>query len=414
MPFHEAIRLALQTIWSSKLRAFFTLLGIIVSVAFLVTVVAVIQGMNAYVRENLTGAIIGSNAFQVRRTPIALSRATDADIRAYAKRPLISQEDAAVITLALPDAQAVAMQSGWPPPSVLIVAGNQSIGGVSIIGITPGYQTVQDYRIAAGEVLNEVDLATKRPVIVVGWDVATSLFTSADAAIGERVRIAGRQFTIKGVFATKGKTVGMSFDGFALMPLPVFESVWGRRRTTVVSVKMREATEIPGAMDRAEEAMRVAHRLRPTEGNDFAVDKADALVAFWTTLTSVLFAIVPAVVCIGIVVGGIVIMNIMLMSVSERTREIGIRKALGANRRDIRMQFLVETVILSLLGGVIGISAGWIFAELLATFSPLPARVTWWSVGISLLLGAGSGIIFGVYPATRAAKLDPITALRSE
>ncbi len=414
MPFSEAIRLALQTIWSAKLRAFFTLLGIIVSVAFLVTVVAVIQGMNSYVRVNLTGAMIGSNAFQVRRTPIALGQRSDAEVREYSKRPLISQDDAEVIRLALPDAQAVAMQSGWPPPSVLIIAGNRSIGGVSIIGITPGYQTVQDYRIAAGEELNEVDLLARRPVIVIGWDVATTLYHSADAAIGERVRIAGRQYTIKGVFATKGKTVGMSFDGFALMPLPVFESTWGRRRTTVVSVKMREAAGIPDAMNRAEEAMRVAHGLRPAEANDFAVDKADALVAFWTTLTSVLFAIVPAVVCIGIVVGGIVIMNIMLMSVSERTREIGIRKALGARQRDIRMQFLVETVFLSLLGGIIGISAGWVFAELLAIFSPLPARVTWWSVAVSMVLGAGSGIIFGVYPATRAAKLDPITALRSE
>ncbi|MEO5825325.1 MAG: ABC transporter permease [Gemmatimonadales bacterium] len=414
MPFSEAIRLALQTIWSAKLRAFFTLLGIIVSVAFLVTVVAVIQGMNSYVRVNLTGAMIGSNAFQIRRTPIALGQRSDAEVREFAKRPLISQHDAEVIRRALPDAEAVAMQSGWPPPSVLIISGNQSIGGVSIIGITPGYQSVQDYRIAAGEVLNEVDLRARRPVIVIGWDVATTLYPSADAAIGERVRIAGRQYTIKGVFATKGKTLGTSFDAFALMPLPVFEATWGRRRTTVVSVKIREAAGIPDAMNRAEQAMRVAHQLGPTETNDFAVDKADALVAFWTTLTSVLFAIVPAVVCIGIVVGGIVIMNIMLMSVSERTREIGIRKALGARQRDIRLQFLVETVFLSVLGGIIGISAGWVFAELLAIFSPLPARVTWWSVGVSMLLGAGSGIVFGVYPATRAAKLDPITALRSE
>ena len=160
--------------------------------------------------------------------------------------------------------------------------------------------------------------------------------------------------------------------------------------------------------------MRLAHRLHPAESNDFAVDKADALVAFWTSLTGVLFTIVPMVVGIGIVVGGIVVMNIMLMSVNERTREIGIRKSLGARQRDIRRQFLVEAVLLSMLGGLIGIAGGAMLAWLISTVSPLPARVTLWSIGVALGLGAGTGVLFGVYPATRAARLDPITALRQE
>jgi putative ABC transport system permease protein len=160
--------------------------------------------------------------------------------------------------------------------------------------------------------------------------------------------------------------------------------------------------------------MRLAHRLGPGDANDFTIDKADALVAFWTSLTGLLFAVIPAVVTIGIIVGGIVIMNIMLMSVNERTREIGIRKSLGARRRDIRRQFLVEAVILSLVGGVLGVLAGAALAQLVSTVSPLPARVTTWSVAVALALGAGTGIVFGVYPATRAARLDPITALRSE
>jgi putative ABC transport system permease protein len=208
--------------------------------------------------------------------------------------------------------------------------------------------------------------------------------------------------------------LGQSFDSFALIPYTRFEMRYGRRLTATISVKMREAAEVAPAMARAEEAMRVAHGLRPAEENDFSVETADALVEFWKNLTRVLFAVIPAVVAIGIVVGGIVIMNIMLMAVNERTREIGIRKAVGARSRDIERQFLAETIALSALGGVIGVLAGWGFAFLVAFVSPLPARITWWSVVLALGLGAGIGVLFGVYPARRAARLDPITAMRSE
>ncbi len=414
MPFVDAVLLALETIRTSKLRSFFTLLGIIVSVGFLVAVVAIIQGMNAYVRDNLRGAMIGTNAFQVRRSPIAMGFYDDSTVREISKRPIISKEDAAVVRGAIPDAEAVSLQSGWPTPSADVSYRNRTLGSVTIFGVTPEYQSVQDYRFTDGEPLSQPDIDERRLTVVVGADLGDKLFDGSAHAIGRKIRVGGIEVTIKGVIAKKGRVLGQSFDGFVLMPITTFEAIYGRRLTTTISVKMRDAADLPDAMARAEEAMRLAHRLHPTTANDFTLDKADALVAFWTSLTGVLFTIIPAVVGIGIVVGGIVIMNIMLMSVNERTREIGIRKSLGARRRDIQRQFLVEAVILSLLGGIVGIAGGAGLAQLISTVSPLPARVTLWSIGVALALGAGTGILFGVYPASRAARLDPITALRQE
>ncbi len=414
MPLAEAFRLAFQSILTAKLRSFFTLLGIIVSVGFLVTVVAVIQGMNAYVKENVTGAVIGTNAFQVRRTPIAVGLLSNEEIKQIAKRPRLTREDAEAVRLAIPDAMAVSMQSGWPTPTSDISYRNKTVAYVAIFGVTPPYQTVQDYRFAAGDPLADPDVRERRPVAVIGYDIADKLFGSPEQAIGKSIRIAGREMVIKAVTARKGRVLGQSFDGFAMIPISTFEMLYGRRKTTTVSVKMPDGADLVGAMNRAEEAMRLSHRLRPGDPNDFTVDKADALVAFWQSLTKVLFTVVPAVVCIGIVVGGIVIMNIMLMSVNERTREIGIRKSLGATRRDIRRQFLVEAILLSTLGGMAGVGGGWLLSIAVSSLTPLPARVTTWSIGLALLLGAGTGILFGVYPATRAAKLDPITALRAE
>src|SRR5207302_428449 len=278
MQLTEAILQALQTVWSHKLRSFFTLLGIIVSVAFLIAVVAVIQGMNAYVRERLAGAIVGVNAFQIRRDPIQVGFIDDL---AWSRKQ-------------------------------------------------------------------------RRLVAMLGFDVAEKLFEDAARAVGQRVRVRGWTFTIKGVIAKKGTVLGQSWDGFVMLPLTTFEALYGRRQTTVISVKMPAADQVAEAMLRAEEAMRIAHRLRPGQDDDFSVDTAEGLISFWQSLTRVIFTVVPAVVAIGIVVGGIVIMNIMLMSVTERTREIGIRKSLGATRRAIRRQFLAESVTLSLVGGVLG------------------------------------------------------------
>jgi putative ABC transport system permease protein len=370
--------------------------------------------MNSYVSGTLTASMIGTNTFQVRRGPISIGLLDDEQVRAIAKRPLVTTEDAETVAEAIPDAVAVALQSGWPTPVGQVRFRDRNVINVLVFGITAPYQVVQDYAFLTGSPLTEQDVNGRRPVMALGHEIAEKLFDDPRTAVGRRVRLDGHELTVKGVIAPKGRLLGQSFDAFVLLPLSTFETFYGRRKTSVVSVKMASAEAIEGAMARAEEAMRIAHRLRPGEENDFTVDKADALIAFWKQLTSLLFTAIPAVVAIGIVVGGIVIMNIMLMSVNERTREIGLRKSIGATRADIRRQFLIEALVLTALGGALGVLSGWALAFGVTTFTPLPARITPWSVALALAVGTTAGTLFGVYPASRAARLDPIAALRVE
>jgi putative ABC transport system permease protein len=413
MRFADVITTALEQIRVNKLRSFFTLLGIIVSVAFLVAVVAIISGMNAYVKENLASALIGANTFQVRRTPIRIGLIDDEEVRKLQKRPRITESDADAVIAAVPEALAVSLQSGNPTPISDIVWRNKTQADVAILGVTAPYQVVQDYVFASGRPITDIDVRDHRNVAVIGADITEKLFENVDP-VGQDIRIDGQRFTVIGTIAKKGRVLGQSFDGFVLLPLPNFEMVYGRRKSNTVSVKMPTADLIASGMGQADEAMRIAHHLRPGEEPNYSVETADALVEFWKSLTRILFSVIPAIVAIGVVVGGIVIMNIMLMSVTERTREIGVRKALGAKPGDIRRQFLVEAVVLATIGGLCGVAAGWGLAGLVSVASPLPARVSLWSIMLALALGAGVGVLFGVYPASRAAQLDPIDALRAE
>ncbi len=408
----DVLLTAFGQIRANKLRSFFTLLGIIVSVAFLVAVVAIIQGMNAYVRENVAGAVVGTNAFQVRRTPIQVGLIDDEQLRLVQRRPPITRSDARAVEEAVPNAIAVGVMAGSVPQAD-VVWRDRTLGDVQIYGATPGYQFVQDYRFAAGRPLTEMDLRERRPVVVIGADVAERLFEQVNP-VGREVRILGDRFEVVGVVAKKGRVLGQSFDAFVLLPLTSFESLYGRRGSTTVSVKMATAGAVSSGMARAEEAMRIAHRLHPREENDFSVETGDALITFWENLTRVLFLAIPAVVCIGVLVGGIVIMNIMLMAVNERMHEIGLRKAVGARQRDIRRQFLAEAILLALLGSAAGVASGWLGAVLVAAVSPLPAQVTGWSVGLAIMLSGGVGVLFGVYPAARAARLAPVAAMRPD
>jgi putative ABC transport system permease protein len=253
----DVLRVALGQIRANLLRSFFTLLGIIVSVAFLVAVVAIIQGMNAYVRENIAASVVGTNAFQVRRTPIQIGFFDEEAWQRIRRRPRITREDAERVAEALPDADAVALISGWPTPQSDVVYGDRTVGDVLVWGVTAPYQVVQDYRFDAGRPLTDIDVRERRYVAVLGADVAEKLFPSVDP-IGKAIRVVGERFTVVGTVAPKGRVLGQSFDGFVMLPITTFEMMYGRRLTTTISVKMPEAEAVAPAMARAEEAMRIA------------------------------------------------------------------------------------------------------------------------------------------------------------
>src|SRR5207247_2325047 len=285
MPLVDAVGLARQTVWSPNLRSFFTLLGIIVSVAFLVAVVAVIQGMNAYVRERLAGAIVGVNAFQIRRDPIQVGFIDDEAWKQIQRRPIIAPEDVGFIARAVPEAEAIALQSGWPTPMADVQWRNRTTGDVFIFGVTAPYVVVQDYTFAAGEALTDVDVQQRRYVAVLGYDIADKLFGNVEAAIGRSIRVRGMQLVVKVVIAKKGTVLGQSWDGFVMLPLSTFESMYGRRLTMVISVKMSTAEGVAPAILRVDAPTRIAPRLRPRAHTHFTLDTEAAPIAFRTTHT---------------------------------------------------------------------------------------------------------------------------------
>ena len=409
----EAIRLALAQIRAQKLKSFFAVLGVIIGVMFLMTVVSVVEGMNRYMEEDFARKIYGLNTVTLSRWPEVQINTSREQWREWIRRPRLTREDAEAIRAQLEVPALVAVESD---ASGRVEAEDGTlVENVWLTAASAEYFRIRDFDVEKGRLFSPPEDRLGTPVVVLGYETADKLFGNRDP-IGRTVKIAGYPFRVIGVLQKQGSLFGFSMDNRAIAPSrsPLARSVNPHGIVDNILIRTYDEPSLSRAVIEVEAIMRVRHRLRPGQPNDFALDTANDSMAFWARISQILFIAFPGLVGIALVVGGMVIMNIMLVSVMERTREIGMRKAIGARRRDIVLQVLVESATLSGAGAAVGILIGIALAQLVRAVSPLPTSISPALMGVSILLGAGVGILAGLYPALRASRLDPVVALRYE
>ena len=409
----EGVTLAMQQLRSEKLKTFFALLGVIIGVMFLLVVVSVIEGMDRYIREDFSSQIFGINTVTLRRSP-EVSFNTDPEYRrAQRRRPRITFADADLIRERLTVAARVGVESDTG--GEVTADDGRTVTNVRILGASTETFQIHDWALARGRAFSLQEADRGVAVVVLGWDTADRLFEDADP-IGRSVRIRSFPYRVVGVLATLGSLFGQSLDNLVVAPArsPIKAVTNPRGIVDQIVIQTIDPAALRTAQAEVEGMMRARRGLRPNDENDFALETADETLSFWDKISRVLFIALPGLVTIALVVGAIVIMNIMLVSVMERTREIGVRKALGARRRDILTQVLIESATLSAVGALLGVALGITITLLIRSATPLPAAVAPKWIALGVTVGISVGILAGVYPAERASRLDPVDALRHE
>jgi putative ABC transport system permease protein len=408
MPFLEALKLALAAIFGHKLRSFLTLLGVIFGVATVIVVVSLVEGFNAYVDEKI--ANIGTNAFAVRKYSIEDFSSVEALNAARRRNRDLTLDDVEALR-----ARGNAIREVGAKADTLgdVKYGATSLMRIHISATTANIIDIERIAASEGRYFNKGEDDARRNVCFIGADVADKLFPTADP-LGQTIRIDGRAFEVMGVGAALGSVFGQPRDMYVAIPLSTFLAFYGSRRSLSISVTSISEQSYQDAVDEARVVMRTRRRLGPNEKDNFGIITPSAINELRDKIFGTIQIAAIGVTSISLVVGGIVIMNIMLVSVTERTKEIGIRKSIGARRSDILKQFLAESTLLSLFGGAIGVGIAYTLALLVATFTPVPTALPWLAVTFALLVSGSVGLVSGVYPAWRAARLDPIEALRAE
>jgi putative ABC transport system permease protein len=413
MLLRDAVRMALETIRVQKLKSFFSLLGVLIGVTFLIAVVSIVQGMNVYMEDKFANRLVGLNTFQLRRMPNFNSgNVTEDQWKAWQRRPRINYAEAAYIEEHL---KTPAIFSRFCDQYLPVIWNGKTAKDVNVTTVDAPYFQIKNYDLDEGRIFTPQEGRAGMAVAVVGWELTDKLFKGADP-IGKEVTIEGLPYRVIGKVAKQGSLFGISLDKFVIVPFeaPVHRAACRLGFMDEFHVQTASPAAMQVALGETEELMRIERRLKPGQEDNFAMQTAEGALEGWKKISHFLMLALPLLVSISVVVGGIVIMNIMLMAVAERTVEIGIRKALGARRGDILAQFVVESATISTVGAGVGIATGIGLAFLVRAVTPLPAAVAPWSVAVGVLLGVSVGLFFGIYPATRAAKLDPIAALRAE
>jgi putative ABC transport system permease protein len=404
--FLESIVIALSAIWANKMRSLLTVLGNIVAVTSIIAVVSLIQGINGSVTQLIENEL-GVDSFRVERSGI--TRSADED-DANRNNPRVTMDDAKAIRRFSPLVKSI---MATDDSGAQFAYRDKVIDSVRVTGVSSQYVDFPTYVIDRGRPITPIEVERSRALVIIGWDVADKLFGSQDP-LDKVIKINGINFRVVGVNEKKGSMFGQSLDNFAVVPLGAYQRLFGARLWLSLAVKPRNPLLMEAAMDETTVALRIGRRLKPKDRDNFGLISSASALDFYHSITNWIFSVLVGVVALSLVVGGIVIMNIMLMVVTERTSEIGLRKALGARRRDIMWQILTESITLSLVGGIIGTTLGFGLAFLMSKVTPLPAAVELWSVAVGISMTAIVGLFFGLYPAMRAARLDPIEALRKE
>lgn len=403
MEFGETVRSSVRTLWSHKMRSGLTMLGIVIGTGALVAVMSLVAGLNRTVAAQFQS--VGTDIISVSRYPWVQV----GDQEEYQNRKRITREDGeAVGRLA---------SVGLMAPNIHtrrnISFESQTVRFTLVTGTTPEYETIDNFSVDAGRFITTLDVDRHRNSVVLGADVANELFELRDP-IGKDIRVGGQRFAVVGVLEAKGDILGSSLDDLVLIPFTAFEKAFGHRRSVVIDCQPAEGVSKDRAIEDIRQLMRVRRKIPRNDPDDFAINTQEDLTSFYNQLTGVLYMAMVGIVALALLVGGIGVMNVMLVSVAERTKEIGVRKAIGARRSDITTQFLIESIFLTCLGGIVGILGGGTLGFLVGKLSPLPAAVTPTAVALATAFALITGLLFGVYPASRAGRLRPIEALRYE
>jgi len=401
----EGLKLGAGSLWAHKLRTFLTLLGHIMGVITVVSLVSLIQGLNHYVSEKIL--VQGANLFYVDKVGLAFSEET---FRDRSKRPDLELDQ---YELVQKQQETLASVGPYIQTMSRVRYRDKKLNSIAVVGITPDHPLLDPYPIAGGREIREEDVRHRRRVALVGYEVAKELFPIGDP-IGKQIRVGSRRYTVVGMYGERGSILGQSTDDFVTIPITEM-MLWHRDLSTfTIMAQPYPDVETEEAQEEMRWLLRAARGLRPRDEDDFEIYSSDALMGLYKALTGGIFATLIGVGSISLVVGGIVIMNIMLVSVTERTREIGVRKSLGARRRDVLNQFMLESLVLTVAGGLVGVLIGLGLGQAASAATNIPARITPEAIALGVGLSAAVGLFFGIYPAVRASRLDPVMALRYE